>query len=340
MTRLSTAALATFIALVFAIYMVAFTVPYDQTVVKTRFGKAGDNAVIDKPGLHFKLPWPIDRVQPYPKQIQVLEDQPEEIQLPDGNTVIVNMVVSWRISNPLDFFRSLKTIDGPDGANDALRSQMQDLRSILTQYNFDQLVNPDSSQVKMEEIEQRMADTLQDQLDAIQPSYGITIEKVAMGRLLYTESTAAKVNDRMTATQQALAAEITAEGTAQADSITSEANAASDIILSFAGEVAGQIKKVGDDQVAEYIALFAQNETDEDLAIFLRQIEAAEQIVGNRSTLVIDITRLNPFNVYFMGPGEQGDVSRLGEMGWLHRPAPLLPAEPTETTLDAQGVQP
>jgi len=333
MRRLSTAALAIFIALVFVIYMVTFTVPYDQTVVKTRFGKADpETAVIREPGLKFKLPWPIERVQSYPLQIQVLQDQPEEILLDDGNTVIVNMAVSWRITDPLDFFRSLNTIEGNDGANDALRAQMKDLRSILTRYRFDELVNTDHTQVQMEQIEAEMAAALQKQLGEIQPSYGITIERVSMGRLLYSESTAAKVNERMTATQQALAAEILAQGTAQAGTITSEANSARDIILSHAGGVAQRIRKVGDDEVAQYIAKFAENETDEDLAIFLRQIEAAEQIIGNRSTLVIDVTHLNPFNVYFMGPGEAGDVSRLNELTSADRPAPLLPAAPTADT--------
>lgn len=331
MRRFSTAALAIFIALVFLAYMVSFIVGYDETAVVTRFGKAGPDAVITDAGWHPRAPWPIDRVHTYPKQIQVLQDYPEEIQLPDGNTIIINMAVSWRISNPLDFFKSLKTIDGPDGADAALRSQMQNLKSVVTQYRFDELVNPDSSAVRMAELEQEVADTFQAQLDAIQPSYGIEIVRVSMGRLLYTQSTAEKVNQRMTATQQALAAEISAEGAAQAGTITSEAVSAQDIIIAFAQDVAQQIRTVGDVEAAEAMALFAETEQDELLAIFLRQIEAAEQIVGNRSTFVIDSSRLNPFNVYFLGPGEANDVTRMNEMRSApNRPTPLLP-EPTGT---------
>lgn len=324
MRRLSTAALAIFIALVFLLYMVLYTVSYNETAVVTRFGQAGDKAVVTDAGLHFRLPWPIDRVQTYPKQIQVLQDYPEEIQLPDGNTVIVNMAVSWRIDNPLDFYRSLRTIDGPDGANEALRTQMSNLRSVVTQYRFDELVNPDPSKVKMEELETQVRDQFQAQLDSIQPSYGITIEKVSMGRLLYTESTAAKVNERMTATQSALAATIRSEGSAQAGTITSEASTASEIILGFAQQVAVQIRTVGDLAVAEQMARYAGNE---DLAIFLRQIEAAEQIIRNRSTIIIDTSQINPFNVYFWGPGEVGDISRTGGQAIPaeSRPAPLLP---------------
>ncbi|MEM9416418.1 MAG: SPFH domain-containing protein [Planctomycetota bacterium] len=327
MRRFSTAALAIFIALVFLAYMVSYTVAYNETVVKTRFGKAGDNAVVEEAGWHPRLPWPIERVHTYPKQVQVLQDNPEEILLPDGNTVIVNMAVAWRISNPLDFFKSLRTIEGENGANETLKSLMQNLRSVITQYNFDQLVNPDASQVEMADLEAKVAAEFQRQINAIQPSYGITIERVTMGRLLYTESTATKVNERMSATQSAFAAVILTEGTAEADTITSEAQAAREIILAFTGEVAQQIRTVGEDEVAAFMAKFAENEQDQDLAIFLRQIEAAEMILGNRSTLVIDVTQLNPFNVYFMGPGEPGDISRLGGLGGMlsSRPTPLRP---------------
>ncbi|XAL99738.1 SPFH domain-containing protein [Phycisphaeraceae bacterium D3-23] len=339
MRRFSTAALAIFIALVFLAYMVSYTVAYNETAVKTRFGKAGDNAVIEEPGWHFRAPWPIDRVETYPKQVQVLQDNPEEILLPDGNTVIVNMSVAWRISNPLDFFRSLRTIEGENGANDTLKSLMQNLRSVITQYNFDQLVNPDPSKVQMAQLEADVAAEFQAQIDAIQPSYGITIERVSMGRLLYTESTATKVNERMSATQSALAAVILTEGTAEAGNITSEAEAARGIVIAFAGQVAQQIRTVGEDEVAEYMSRFAQSEEDETIAIFLRQIEAAEMILGNRSTLVIDVTQLNPFNVYFMGPGAGGDVSRLGALGnpEASHLSPLRPdaVEPTTTTTGA-----
>ncbi|MFI4861033.1 MAG: SPFH domain-containing protein [Phycisphaerales bacterium JB063] len=339
MRRYSTAALAIFIALVFVAYMVSYTVSYNETAVVTRFGKAGENAVVTDPGLHFKLPWPIDRVHTYPKQVQVLQDNPEQILLPDGNTVIVNMSVAWTISNPLDFFKSLRTIDEENGANDTLRSLMQNLRSVITQYRFDQLVNPDPTKVQMAQLEAEVAAEFQAQIDAIQPSYGITIERVSMGRLLYTESTATKVNERMSATQSALAAVILTEGTAEAGTITSEAQAAREIILAFTGEVAQQIRTVGEDEVAEFMARFAQTEEDQDLAIFLRQIEAAERILGNRSTLVIDVSQLNPFNVYFMGPGQPGDISRLGAAAEpaSSRPSPLRPdvAETTTTSPEA-----
>ena len=336
MKRFLTAALALFIALVFLAYMVTYTVPYDQTVVITRFGKAdAQKAVVREPGLKFKLPWPIDRVQSYPKQVQVLEDYPEEIQLPDGNTVIVNMSVSWRIDNPLDFYRSLQSIKGSGGANEALRTQMSNLRSVVAQYNFDQLVNPDAEKVRMADLEDEVRSRFQEQLDAIQPSYGIVIERVSMGRLLYTESTAEKVNLRMTATQEARAGTIQAEGAAQAGTITSEATAASEIILGFAQQVADQIRTVGDKEVAVQMARYAGNE---DFAIFLRQIEAAEQIIQNRSTLIIDASLINPFNVYLTGPGEPGNLSRTGGQALpaARRPTPLLPEASAQGPREAQ----
>lgn len=317
MKRLSTAILAVGIALVFVLYMVTYTVGYNQTAIITTFDKAteatsdtGDSgSVMREPGLKFKWPWPIQRVQTYPTQLQVLQDTPEQLQLKDGNTIIINMALTWRIDDPLEFFKSLGTIEE---AEDKLRAQMRDLRSVISSdYAFDDLVNESRDRVKLEALEDAVADKLRQQLKAIQPSYGIEVAEVTIGKMLYTESTAESVNTRMTATQERKAQEIRSQGSSQAEAIVSEANSISDQLRNFADTVATQIEIVGINEANRYIKQYADDDGSPDLAIYLRQLEAIEKILANRTTFVLDARTFSPLDVLVYGHGGEGNLSRL-----------------------------
>ena len=66
-----------------------------------------------------------------------------------------------------------------------------------------------------------------------------------VGKMLYTESTAKSVNERMTATQERLAQKIRSDGDSQAETIVSEANSISEQLKSFANTVATRIEILG-----------------------------------------------------------------------------------------------
>jgi len=89
-------------------YMFLYQVRYDQVAVRTTFDRAEEGSVQSTPGLKWRLPWPIHKVTHYSKRLQLLEDTIEELQTADGKSVIVKTYLTWRIVNPLDFYRSLK----------------------------------------------------------------------------------------------------------------------------------------------------------------------------------------------------------------------------------------
>lgn len=340
MRRLSTALLALFIALVFLTYMVTYTVRYDEVAILTTFEQAtepdadaidrGENSgsVIKKPGLYFKAPWPIQRVETYPTRLQVLEDQPEEIRLQDGATVIVNMAVTWRVDDPLAFFRSLETIDN---ANRQLRPQMSDLRKVLSQYRFDQFVNEDPSQVQLEQIEAEIATKFREQINSL--NYGIAIEQITMGKLLYNESTAAKVNERMTATQNRLAQSIRSQGDSEAKSITTEATNKRDQILAFANDAAAHIRAVGERESARLTGQLANTDADERFAAFLIALETNEKILANKTIFIIDGSEADPIRTFLYGPDQS--VTMPGSAGSSRRPTPLRPEYQDAASTDA-----
>ncbi|MBX2851819.1 MAG: hypothetical protein KTR15_08755 [Phycisphaeraceae bacterium] len=352
MRRLSTAILAIGIALVFVLYMVTYTVAYNEIAIITTFDSAtkpdpqllakGEDtgSVIQKPGLKFKWPWPIQRVQTYPTQYQILQDTPEQLQLKDGNTIIVNLALTWKIKDPLAFDIAHEDYDD---ATDKLLAQMRDLRSIISNnYSFDQLVNEDPTKIQIDQLEKQIADELSTRLaDKDETSdkssedeasnqragnlnWGIEVSKVTVAKMLYTESTAASVNTRMTATQDRKAEEIRSQGTSQAEAIVAEAESISKRLKDFANTVASDIETLGQEEANAILARYADKGASEDLAIYLRQLEAIEKILANRTTFVLNAKTFSPLDVFIYGHGEPGNLSRLFEE---------VPAEPTSAPL-------
>lgn len=323
MRRLSTAILAFGIALVFVAYMVTYTVAYNQIAVITTFGSAEEpeqaeldegndsGSVIQKPGLKFKWPWPIQRVRTYPTQYQILQDTPEQLQLSDGNTIIINLAVTWRINDPLDFAQAHEDMDS---AQEKLLAQMSDLRSVISSnYRFDQLVNEDASKVELDELEQKIADEFSDRLINDNLDWGIEIAQVTVGKMLYAAQTASSVNALMTETQKGKADYIREQGQAQAAAIVSEAESIRENLKGFADTVASEIEILGRIEANATLSKYSEKGASEDLAIFLRQLEAIEKILANRTTFVLNAKTFMPLPVLIYGPGEPGNLSRLFE---------------------------
>lgn len=129
----------------------------DQAVILT-FGKAGET--VDDPGLHFKLPWPIQKVEKLQRETLKLEFGSSELQdsiserkmiTGDENIVLVDLVVQWRITDPRKYLfnaenpeqilynatsASLRGIIGSSKIDDALTSGKAEIeasvRDLLT----------------------------------------------------------------------------------------------------------------------------------------------------------------------------------------------------------------
>ena len=119
----------------------------DQAVILT-FGKAEET--VTDPGLHFKLPWPIQQVKKLARETQSLSfgfkdaagktnEIPNETKMITGdeNIVLADLIVQWRITepekylfnsnNPKDILydatsASLRSIIGSSKIDDALTS--------------------------------------------------------------------------------------------------------------------------------------------------------------------------------------------------------------------------
>ena len=264
--------------------MFCYQVRYDEVAVQTTFDKADNSSIRETPGLKWRWPWPINKVALYPKRLQVLEDKIEELQTADGKSVIVRTYLTWRISNPLDFYITLKS---PSEANRQMSSRLREIRGLISKYRFDELVNTDRDSLKLDQIELQAANSLNTALK--QAGYGIEVESVGIHKIILPESTTEKVFETMIASRERLAENALQEGQAQASAIRSEASSARDRILAFAERKAQVIRSLGDREAAQQYANFAK---DEDFAIFLRKIDALQKMLDHNTTFVLSAESL------------------------------------------------
>ncbi len=285
MQRLINIAILLLIVVLLGAYMFTFTVRFDEVAVRTRFNRvvlSGEGQTSLAPGLHFKLPSPIDSVRRYPKNLQHLEDLLQEQQTADSFSVVAKLAVDWRIVDAEQFYTNVRTIQQGEAK---LVPLMQDLRQFISNYNFTDLVNPEPEMVRLNELEAEMTAALQSRVLSSETSYGIEVERVAVVRLILPQSTSTGVFTSMTQKRNALAQEARSAGEAEAGKIISEAEANRTRILSFAETAAGQIVNRGRTQVAQLLAVFQQNP---GVAIFLQRNDGLRAILENQPTIILD----------------------------------------------------
>ncbi len=282
--------------------MFLYQVRYDQVAVRTTFDRADESSVQEAPGLKWRWPWPINKVSLYSKRLQVLEDKIEELQTADGKSVIVRTYLTWRIADPLDFYVTLKD---PAEANRQLSSRLREIRGLISEYQFDELVNVDREKLKLADIERRATESLDAAL--VQAGYGIKVESIGIHKIILPESTTERVFETMIAARQRLAENALQEGQAQASAIRSEATSARERILAFAERKAQAIRSQGDREAAVQYQNFAKNE---EFAIFLRKIEALRKMLDHNTTFVLSADSLGILDWFNKDPAAKTGAGR------------------------------
>ena len=277
-------------------HMFLYQVRYDQVAVRTTFDKADETSVQQTPGLKWRWPWPINKVSLYSKRLQLLEDKIEELQTADGKSVIVRTYLTWRIADPLAFYVTLKD---PAEAGRQLSSRLREVRGLISNYRFDELVNIDRGKLKLAAIEEAAARTLDAAL--AQAGYGIKVESVGIHKIILPESTTGKVFETMIASRERLAENALQEGQAQASAIRSEATSARERILAFAERRAQAIRSQGDREAAVQYESFA---TNEEFAIFLRKVDALKKMLDHNTTFVLSADSLGILDWFNKDPAK------------------------------------
>ncbi len=272
------------LVLALLLFTCTYQVRFSEAAVVTTFGKAAGNAQVTEPGLHWKWPYPIQAVRKYDTRIRVLESRIETVQTKDYQLVNVQVFLSWRIGNVLDYFLS---VSNDAKAESLLQNRLRSSQSIFSQYDFSELLALQGGEGKIGAVEDGMLTVLLTPGDD-NPGVGVYgIEPIAIGvsRFILPESTSVAVKERMKQTRLTMAAEVSSSGAAEASRIITEARTASEKIRQFASRLAAGIKSVGEEQAAVYLA--EQAAVDENFAIFLYQLDALEDLLHKNSTIIM-----------------------------------------------------
>lgn len=301
------------VAIVFIISLVTFQVENSEHAIVLRFGKPTRHA---EPGLHFKAPWPVEKVWTRTKRIQYFEGvtgRIEEVQTKDRKNINVTTYVLFRIDQTPE---SVETFMQKLGTMEQARQQLTGLMrshraAVIGQYDFADMVTTEldadgNPAVKLGEIEQTILSRLQK--DALE-LYGIEVTALKFKHIGLPETVTQRVFERMRADRERESKRIAAEGKALAEQISRKADTEYNAIVQKASAEAKQIKADGDAQAANVYSAFNENP---ELAEFFLKLESIDRITGAAANgeakdpmvMIVDPT-LPPFDVLRPGVLEE-----------------------------------
>jgi len=277
--------------LIIVLFSASYTVRFTETAVKTTFGSANENSIIDEPGLKLKWPYPIQSVTKYDKRMRIVQTRSETVQTADDFQIIVEAYLTYRVSDPLKFFRSFSNAGDraqdhfSKAENDVLRDQLRSALGETSRYRMQDLFTSKSGASVIPKLENEVYSLLVKGGGSEQPlaDYGIEITSIGIDRIVLPEETTAAVINRMGANRDRLAEGYESEGRSKARLINAEATSQAERIRAFAQRRADEILAKGEQEAAPYLA---QQNINPDLAVFIQNIKLMREAMAKKFTLI------------------------------------------------------
>ena len=267
-------------------YATAVVVREGQAALLTRFGRPLRAAT--QPGLHWKLPWPIDQALWLDMRRRVYETGHTEMLTRDKKNIIVRTFVVWRIGDALTFSQAIGSEDGAEAKLDGLLTNAA--IGTLGGHDLSALVSTNPDDLQVEQIESELLASTAPM--AIQ-SYGVNIEQIRVERVALPEENVAAVFDQMRAERRQFAAKFQAEGEREASRIRSEAELEAAHIRAKGTEEEARIRGESAAEVAKTYA--DAHRVDPDLYRFTRSLDSLDKLVTGNTSLILR-TDSEPFS--------------------------------------------
>ena len=238
-------------------------------------------SVRTEPGLSVRPPFVSD-VRTFDKRLLYTNAEPLPMQTRDAEQPVIDHYVVWRISDPLQFFRSFPT--GLQQASDQVdRVTRSDVREEVGKRTFAEVVTTARTDV-MRAITESSAAELS--------GFGIEVRDVRINRTELPKNTEENVYARMRTERERLARKYRAEGDEQGRRVRAEADRAALVTVAEATRQASELRGQGD---AESARIYAEaHGTAPEFFGFVRRLEAYKKTIGSKTTLV-----LAPDNEFF-----------------------------------------
>jgi len=258
---------------VLAVLRTFYIIDERKQAIVTMFGQP--LRTVREPGLYIKVPF-IHSLQRFDKRVLSSDATAVEYLTSDKKRVMVDHVSRWRIMDPLEFYRTVRTEAGAlIRLNDIVTGR---LREEIAKRSFIDFVRE-----QREAIVQAVS---QDARASVEQQFGIELIDVRIKRLDLPSEVQASVYARMKAERQRIAKKYRAEGEEQAREIRANVNKEAQIVLAKSYEQAQKLMGEGD---AQATAIYASAyEKDPEFYSFLRRLETYERSLGAGTTIVLD----------------------------------------------------
>ena len=277
-----TFAIAIVLSLVVLAMLFVFQVRTTEVAVVTTFGRISRTA---GPGPHFRLPL-VQGVHKFDTRIQVHRSAFEQVYTSDQQPLLVAVYVGWNIDDAVTVLNRFSSDreEAIKKASHNLEGMIRNAYSgVIGRHPFSHFVSTDEKQLKFVEIEQEIQARLQAECRSI--TNGLNIAFLGIERMGLPESVTKEVFKNMESERERLVTAITSDGERQASDIRSKADFESAKLLAEADATATRIQGEADKQAQKSYAVFEQAP---ELATFLIKLKALEQLLQNRSTLILD----------------------------------------------------
>jgi membrane protease subunit HflC len=275
-------------------YATAVVVREGQAVLITRFGRPLRAATV--PGLHWKLPWPVDRGILLDMRRRVYKTGHTEMLTRDKKNIIVRTFVVWRVGDPLSFIQAVGNESVAEAKLDGLLTNAA--IGTLGEHDLSALVSTNPHDLQVDEIESEL---LASTAPVALRSYGVTIDQIRIERLALPEQNVQAVFDQMRAERRQFAAKFRAEGEREASRIRSQAELDAARIRAKGEEEAARIRGESAAEVAKTYA--DAHRIDPDLYRFTRSLDSLDKLVTGSTSLILR-TDSEPFSL-LQGKGRE-----------------------------------
>jgi len=272
---------------------VAFSVRERHTALVMRFGELVRTET--QSGLHWKLPWPIDRVSLIDQRKRVFNTRHSEMLTRDKKNIILLSYASWQVTDAQLFYKAVGTIAEAEKKLDGVVTNAK--IGVMGRYDLSALVSTDPKQLRTEEIESEILASVQ---ESARVKYGIEVEQVGFKRLSLPEANIKSVFDKMRAERGKVAAGLRAQGERDAAVLRSETDLEVATVIAAAREEAAKLRGDAEAQATEIYA--RAHGAAPELFKMVRQFQSLEQVMSKDVTLIMRTDKA-PFNV-LNGPQE------------------------------------
>ncbi len=274
-----------------------FSVHQTQYALVLQFGES--KAVIDKPGLHMKLPF-IQDVVYLDKRILPVDGAAAEVIASDQKRLVVDAFLRYRIVDPLLFYQAVRTQQTAEARLQTLLES--NLRQSLGRVPLLSIVSEQRATL-MAEATRLISDQAK--------GFGIEVVDVRIKRTDLPDSTSQSIYARMRAERDREAREARAQGAEQAIGIRSSADRERTILIAEAQRTSEILRGEGDAlAIKVYADAFGR---DIEFFTFYRSMQAYREALGVNGTTMV-LAPDTEFFRYFR--------SMLGEMPAAPTPVP------------------